>query len=74
MLTVRIDEKRIDYIMSLVNDLRNKGYRQGIDFDFSYHPEMSDSFTRSEMRYTDFMFYDEQLALIFKLTVANDNR
>lgn len=73
MITVRIDHRRIDYIMSLVQQLRDQGYRQGRDFDFAYHPEQNDGFSRSEMRYTDFMFYDEQLALIFKLSISNGN-
>lgn len=73
MITVRIEDKKIDYIMSLVEQLRKQGYQQGIDFDFAYFPEMADSFSRDRQRYTDFMFYDEHLAMIFKLTVSNDN-
>jgi hypothetical protein len=59
--------------MFLVQQLRDQGYQQGVDFDFAYHPEMYDGFTHGRQRYTNFMFYDEHLAMIFRLTISNDN-
>ena len=48
--------------------LRDQGYKQGVDFDFAYHPSYWDNFTGDDIKlHTDFFFYDECIATWFML-------
>lgn len=71
MLKVVLTDFVLGDILEAVNNLRMQGYKQGVDFDFAYHPEKIDSndfsYTIKENRRVEFMFYDEQLGLLFKL-------
>ena len=55
--------------LAIVNDLKQKGYVQGIDYDWEYHkPEYNDwSGDAVYNRYTMFKFYKEELATWFSL-------
>lgn len=64
---VRLSYK-VNRILEIVDDLRSQGYRQGIDFDFSYFPYQYDQFTGDEtLAYTEFLFYNTALSSWFAL-------
>ncbi len=71
MLKVVLTNFTISDILDTVDGLRKEGYKQGVDFDFSYHPEKfegNNSFAgKIQERSLEFTFYDEQLGLLFKL-------
>lgn len=69
MKTVKISDKSPNEILDIVNELRSKGYTQGVDFDFVYHPSISNYLNSEEdqPRYTMFNFYKEELATWFTL-------
>jgi len=69
MIEVRIIDKKVNDIIELVNEIRERGYKQGIDFDFEYHPpKYDDSSTEAVYnRVTVFKFYKEELATWFSL-------
>lgn len=55
--------------MEIVNELRSKGYTQGVDFDFAYYPSVQHRFTGSvNPPCVIFSFYVEKLATWFSLT------
>ena len=61
--TVRIKNKNATEAMDVVRELREKGYAQGIDFDFNYHHQESDDPQDiTEQRHTLCTFYKEELA------------
>ena len=65
---VRIKNKNAIEAMDLVKELREKGYAQGVDFDFEYHHhESDDPQDITEQRHTLFTFYKEELATWFSL-------
>lgn len=57
--------------IELVTELRQRGLKQGIDFDFEYHPSQN-SFTGyadAEFgKHAVFIFYKDSLATWFELT------
>ena len=70
MLKVRLTEFELSDILGYVAELRNQGYKQGIDFDFAYFPEKytEDGFLGIvQRRAVEFTFYNEHLGLIFQL-------
>ncbi len=71
MLKVVLKDFTINDILVTVDSLRKDGYRQGIDFDFAYHPEKFEENNifagKIQERSLEFTFYDEQLGLLFKL-------
>lgn len=68
MITVKIYDKKPDDVIKLVKELKESGWVQSKDFDFSYTAPMFDSnhgeFTK---RYAEFTFYTEKYATIFAL-------
>ena len=67
MLNVTIDNLRPNDILDMVHMLKREGYQQGVDFDYAYYPEISDSFSKTRSRHTIFSFYNEHLGMMFKL-------
>ena len=71
MIEVVINGKDLDVnrVISIVNELREKGYRQGVDFDFEYHPPKYIDWGGDDEydRYVLFKFYKEELATYFRL-------
>ncbi len=55
--------------MDIVRQLRDKGYVQGVDFDFAYHPPKFDNFSSEAVynRRVVFTFYKEEIATWFTL-------
>ena len=66
-------DKAVSEIMSIVYELRNQGYVQGVDFDFAYKPPEFDNFSGDAVhnRYTRFTFYNEKYATLFTLKYGN---
>jgi len=71
MLTVTLTEFTLGEVLETIADLRAQGYKQGVDFDFTYYPEKveSDDFVyhTKQQRKLEFTFYNEHLGLIFQL-------
>jgi hypothetical protein len=56
----------VNRILEIVGDMKDQGYRLGVDFDFSYHPYQFDQFSGDEtLAYTEFLFYNNSLASWF---------
>jgi len=66
MIAVRLWDIKPDEALEIVRELRAKGYKQTIDFDFA-HFQGKISMEGQERRYTNFMFYNEKLATWFCL-------
>jgi hypothetical protein len=67
---VKMNKMSPGQAIEIVRELRDKGYGQGIDFDFEYHrPENNDWMAGEEYneQYTVFKFYKESLATWFVL-------
>lgn len=69
MKEVKLLDKMPNEVMEVVKELRQKGYVQGLDFDFEYHkPKYSDiTYEAVHNRYTLFKFYREELSTWFIL-------
>ena len=69
MIEVKLMDKFPNEIMDIVRELRQRGYKQGVDFDFAYHkPVYSDWSGDAEYnRFTVFTFHTEELATYFML-------
>lgn len=72
MIQVKRDGWTPPDIMDIVRSLREKGYKQGVDFDFSYYPpsNFAGSYLWEEEatdRYVIFSFHSETLATWFSL-------
>jgi len=63
-----IDKLPIEFLV-IVNELKQKGYVHGVDFDFTYHPPKFDNITGHPVynRCVVFTFYKEELATWFNL-------
>lgn len=71
MIKVELTEFTLSDILETVASLRRQGYAQGTDFDFTYYPEKyaENGFDgKIQERKVEFTFYNEHLALIFKLS------
>ena len=55
--------------LEVVDELKQKGYRMGVDFDWEYHKPKHDDITYELLynRHTVFKFYKEELATWFSL-------
>lgn len=70
MIEVKLIDVIPNEVMNIVQELRNRGYVQGKDFDFEYHKPEYNDFSGDAVynRYTMFKFYKEELASWFTLT------
>lgn len=67
--TVTILNAKAEKIISIVREMREKGYVQGKDFEFTFYNATYDKkYQDLEPRRTIFTFYDEELATFFGLT------
>jgi hypothetical protein len=66
-VTVSIQNKNAIDALDLVHKLKEKGYVQGIDFDFSFHQSKWDEMIGEIPKHTEFIFYKEELATWFSL-------
>jgi hypothetical protein len=69
LIEVKILDKKPNDFLEIVQQLRDKGYVQGKDFDFAYHPPKFDDFSGDAVynRCVIFTFYREELATWFSL-------
>lgn len=69
MIEVKILDISVSEILDIVKDVRLKGYVQGVDFDFEYHPPKFDNFSGDAVynKCVVFKFYKEELATWFSL-------
>ena len=66
--SVRIYKKGAGEITDIVYELKDLGYKLGVDFDFAYRPsKFSNGFSQYEVAFTEFMFYNNSLASWFVL-------
>lgn len=69
MKAIKIIGRPASEVMEIVKALREQGYVQGVDFDFSYHPpewHTLESTPHTE-KYSVFKFYNEKLSTFFAL-------
>jgi len=66
MIAVRLWDLKANDALEIVRELRSKGYKQTIDFDFA-HFQGKISIEGQTRHYTNFMFYNEKLATYFAL-------
>jgi hypothetical protein len=59
----------LDQVLTIVRQLRTDGFRQGLDFDFTYNPSILStmSYETIRERHTVFHFYNPELATLFAL-------
>jgi len=67
MTKVTITNKNASEVLELVQKLRDKGYVQGVDFDFAFHQSKWDEMIGEIPKHTEFIFYKEELATWFSL-------
>jgi hypothetical protein len=67
MTKVTITNKNASEVLELVQKLRDKGYVQGVDFDFAFHQSKWDEIFEEIPKHTEFIFYKEELATWFSL-------
>ena len=67
MIEVKIPNKTVDAVMTIVRELRAQGLVQGIDFDFAYHQSKWDNMIGNNPTYSIFTFYEDKTALLFIL-------
>jgi len=72
MVTVSVDFS-IDQVLAIVRTLRRDGYVQGTHFDFEFVPSKMDEFSYHNVvnKHTNFIFYDEELAMMFALKYSS---
>lgn len=69
MIEVKILDISVSETIDIIRDVRLKGYVQGVDFDFEYHPPKFDNFSGDAVynKCAIFKFYKEELATWFEL-------
>jgi hypothetical protein len=69
MIDVIIYDKKPYDILTIVHELKNTGFVQGVDFDFEYHKPTYNDWSAGSVynRHTIFTFYKDELATYFKL-------
>ena len=67
MIEVKLPNKTVDAVMTIVRELRAKGLVQGIDFDFAYHQTKWKNMIGHNPTYSIFTFYEDKTALFFIL-------
>lgn len=67
MVEVKLEHEKPVSVMAIVADIRDNGYVQGIDFDFSYYPSEFLQIGAIKPRHTIFYFYNENIASWFAL-------
>lgn len=69
MIAVKLLDTKIEEMLIIVRSLRERGYVQGVDFDFSYNPPKFDNFSHEPVynRCVIFTFYKEEIATWFSL-------
>jgi len=69
---IRLNGKKAGEILDMVKEMRDYGWKQGIDFDFAFHNSHWDAMTGGEESFTNFTFHNEKLATMFILKWASN--
>lgn len=68
MIKVKLEDIPPNDIMDIVNELKELGWKQGVDFDWSYNKPLFDSeWNLSRPKNTVFTFYNEKYGTWFAL-------
>ena len=67
MIRLQVVGIHLSEVYDKLEYLRERNYKQGCDFDFAYYPGTWDAFVGETQKYTEFMFYDEAVAIWFML-------
>ena len=67
MIQIKLSTMKPDAMLDIVQELRAKGYVQGVDFDFAYHQSKWDDMIGEIPRETIFTLYKDELATWFEL-------
>jgi hypothetical protein len=61
--------RSLDKVLEIVHALRDEGFKQNEDFDFTWIPENNYGFYNEEdyKKHVVFTFYDDNLAMMFVL-------
>lgn len=61
--------RKLDQVLEIVYALRGQHLQQGVDFDFTWIPEVNNYLFGSEVypRHAVFKFYNDELAMMFAL-------
>lgn len=69
MIEIVVENKQVTEILPMVQSMRERGWVQGRDFDFTYHPaEYRYTWDQTAEQRTVFTFYREEIATVFALT------
>jgi hypothetical protein len=69
LVEVKLIDKLPSEFLQIVDELKQKGYIKGVDFDFAYHPPRFDNFSNEAVynRCVVFTFYKEEIATWFTI-------
>ena len=69
MIEIVVDNQEVSELLPMVKSMRERGWVQGRDFDFTYHPaEYRYTWDQTAEQRTVFTFYREEIAIVFALT------
>lgn len=66
-MEVKLENKSIDEVLRIVNELRQQGLIQHTDFDFAYQPGSWDIIEGSTPSGATFTFHTEKYGTLFRL-------
>lgn len=69
MIEIVVENQEVSKLWPMVQSMRERGWVQGQDFDFTYHPaEYRYTWDKTANQRTVFTFYREEIATVFALT------
>ena len=66
-IEVKLFGYNVGQILEVVKELKSMGYQQQTDFNFRWHPPVNVFFANESPGYATFTFYNEEIAIWFKL-------
>jgi len=69
VIEIVVENQEVSKLWPMVQSMRERGWVQGQDFDFTYHPaEYKYTWDQTAEQRTVFTFYREEIATVFALT------
>jgi len=69
LIEIVVENQEVSKLWPMVQSMRERGWVQGQDFDFTYHPaEYRYTWDQTAEQRTVFTFYREEIATLFALT------
>lgn len=69
LIEIVVEHRGVSEILPMVTSMRERGWVQGRDFDFTYYPaEYRYTWDQTAKQRTVFTFYREEIATLFALT------